>query len=60
MPDKPLKITLNMTTKELYESNPEYTAFQEGDAQPMGVTFQGHVFPRYKSLLSLLNILMVS
>lgn len=45
MPDKPLKIALNMTAKELYDANPEYKAFQEGDAQPMGVTFQGYDFP---------------
>lgn len=48
MPDKPLEIALNMTAKELYDANPEYKAFQEGDAQPMGVTFQGYDFPRYK------------
>ena len=45
MPDKPLYIELNMTAKELYEANPEYQAFQEADAQPMGVTFQGYDFP---------------
>ncbi|WP_201578116.1 hypothetical protein, partial [Psychrobacter okhotskensis] len=45
MPDKPLEISLNMTAKELYDANPEYKAFQEGDAQPMGVTFQGYDFP---------------
>ena len=45
MPDKPLEIVLNTTAKALYESNPEYTAFQENDAQPMGVTFQGYNFP---------------
>ena len=45
MTDKPLEIALNMTAKELYDANPEYTAFQEGDAQPMGVTFQGYDFP---------------
>ncbi|SLJ84063.1 hypothetical protein DABAL43B_0864 [Psychrobacter sp. DAB_AL43B] len=44
MPDKPLEISLNMTAKELYDANPEYKAFQEGDAQPMGVTFQGYDF----------------
>jgi len=48
MPDKPLEIALNMTAKELYDANPEYRAFQEADAQPMGVTFQGYDFPRYK------------
>ena len=32
MPDKPLEIVLNTTAKALYESNPEYTAFQENDA----------------------------
>lgn len=48
MPDKPLHIELNMTAKELYEANPEYQVFQEADAQPMGVTFQGYDFPRYK------------
>lgn len=48
MPDKPLEIALNMTAKELYDANPEYKAFQEGDAQPMGVTFQRYDFPRYK------------
>ena len=48
MPDKPLEIALNMTAKELYDANPEYKAFQEGDVQPMGVTFQGYDFPRYK------------
>ena len=48
MPDKPLEIALNVTAKELYDANPEYKAFQEGDAQPMGVTFQGYDFPRYK------------
>ena len=31
MPDKPLKIALNMTAKELYDANPEYKAFQEAD-----------------------------
>ena len=45
MPDKPLEIALNMTAKELYDTNPEYKAFQEADAQPMGVTFQGYDFP---------------
>ena len=45
MPDKPLEISLNMTAKELYDANPEYKAFQEADAQPMGVTFQGYDFP---------------
>lgn len=48
MPDKPLEIALNMTAKELYDANPEYKAFQEGDVQPMGVTFQGYDFPRFK------------
>ena len=48
MPDKPLEIALNMTAKELYDANPEYRAFQEADTQPMGVTFQGYDFPRYK------------
>ncbi|WP_201578618.1 hypothetical protein, partial [Psychrobacter okhotskensis] len=48
MPDKPLEISLNMTAKDLYGANPEYKAFQEADAQPMGVTFQGYDFPRYK------------
>ena len=48
MPDKPLEISLNMTAKELYDANPEYKAFQEADAQPMGATFQGYDFPRYK------------
>ena len=48
MPDKPLEIALNMTAKDLYDANPEYKAFQEADAQPMGVTFQGYDFPRYK------------
>lgn len=48
MPDKPLEIALNMTAKELYDANPEYRVFQEADAQPMGVTFQGYDFPRYK------------
>ncbi|WP_352288809.1 hypothetical protein [Psychrobacter sp. GW64-MNA-CIBAN-0177] len=48
MPDKPLEISLNMTAKELYDANPEYKAFQEADAQPMGVTFQGYDFPTYK------------
>ena len=45
MPDKPLEIALNMTAKDLYDANPEYKAFQEADAQPMGVTFQGYDFP---------------
>ena len=45
MPDKPLEISLNMTAKELYDANPEYKAFQEADAQPMGVIFQGYDFP---------------
>ena len=45
MPDKPLEISLNMTAKELYDANPDYKAFQEADAQPMGVTFQGYDFP---------------
>ncbi|NRD71623.1 hypothetical protein HQR03_13910, partial [Psychrobacter okhotskensis] len=45
MPYKPLEISLNMTAKELYDANPEYKAFQEGDAQPMGATFQGYDFP---------------
>ena len=45
MPDKPLEISLNMTAKDLYDANPEYKAFQEADAQPMGVTFQGYDFP---------------
>ncbi len=48
MPDKPLEIALNMTAEELYNANPEYKAFQEGDAQPMGVTFQGYDFPRFQ------------
>lgn len=48
MPDKSLEISLNMTAKELYDTNPEYKAFQEADAQPMNVTFQGYNFPRYK------------
>ncbi|MGP9600495.1 hypothetical protein ACT3R9_12555 [Psychrobacter sp. AOP42-A1-21] len=45
MPEKPLEISLNMTAQELYDANPEYQAFQEADAQPMGVTFQGYDFP---------------
>lgn len=48
MPDKPIEISLNMTAKELYDTSPEYKAFQEADAQPMNVTFQGYNFPRYK------------
>lgn len=48
MPNKPLEISLNVTAQDLYNTNPEYKAFQEGDAQPMGVTFQGYDFPRYK------------
>lgn len=48
MPEKPLYIELNTTSKELYSANPEYKAFQEADAQPMGATFQGYDFPRYK------------
>ena len=44
MPDKPLEISLNMTAKELYDANPEYKAFQEADAQPMGVTFRVMTF----------------
>ncbi len=48
MPDKPLEIALNLTAQELYDANPDYKVFQEGDAQPMGVTFQGYDFPRYK------------
>lgn len=45
MPDKPLKVALNMTAQELYDTNPEDKAFQEADAQPMGVTFQDYDFP---------------
>lgn len=48
MPDKPLEIALNVTAEELYNANPDYKAFQEGDAQPMGVTFQGYDFPRFQ------------
>ncbi|WP_227430097.1 hypothetical protein [Psychrobacter sp. I-STPA6b] len=48
MPEEPLYIELNMTAEEMYQRNPEYRVFQEADAQPMGVTFQGYNFPRYK------------
>ncbi|WP_230657711.1 hypothetical protein [Psychrobacter sp. I-STPA10] len=48
MPEEPLYIELNMTAEEMYQRNPEYRAFQEADAQPMGVTFQGYNFPRYR------------
>lgn len=45
MPDKPLEIALNMTAKELYDANPEYKVFQEGDAHLWGLPFRVMTFP---------------
>ena len=48
MPDKPLEISLNISAKELYKNNSVYEKYQNADAQPMGVTFQGYDFPRFQ------------
>ncbi|WP_079691242.1 hypothetical protein [Psychrobacter sp. DAB_AL43B] len=48
MPDKPLEISLNISAKELYKNNSVYKKYQNADAQPMGVTFQGYDFPRFQ------------
>lgn len=45
MLDKPLEIALNMTAKELYDANPEYKVFQEGDAHLWGLPFRVMTFP---------------
>ena len=55
MPDKPLEIALNMTSKELYDANSEFKDFQKFTRGPIGRDRKGFDFPNGSTVTAKFN-----
>ena len=55
MPDKPLEIALNMTSKELYDTNSEFKDFQKFTRGPIGRDRKGFDFPNGSTVTAKFN-----